>query len=168
MKCYGEFICSNCGAITKKSFDINSEEDIENLFSICICGKEVRRYIPTSIRSAILCLAQKGYKIRMIYEDTMGIAFVPKQDIHDVKFPKDLPYEFSYDTTEEEADIIVNARLAERDFEGIDEKQYRKEAAQNLFDWVSKLPVIDNNTLYIDRTKEKSSVKLANDVPITE
>lgn len=141
-KVYGEFICSNCGTITFQQFLINDINNIPPLHIICECGKRVEQYIPSSMRKIIMSLARKGYKIRMINEPTLGIVLNHKLNIEDKSFPK-LPYEFTYNTTEPEGDIIANQRIQVGDFEGLNKEIYIKEAIENLLDWTTQLPTVD-------------------------
>lgn len=151
-KCFGEFICSNCGKVTKKKFILNSPEQIKDLYVDCTCGKHVEQYIPSSLREAILCLAAKGYKIFMTNEKTIGIVFngrLPEIPI------ESLPYEFTLNTTEEEGDILLNERCQYEDFEGVDEDEYRKQAIENLIDFCRTLPTIgDGEYVVIDEEEE--------------
>lgn len=157
MRCYGEFLCSKCGRITKEKFEIDTTDDIDQLYIECHCGKHVEQFIPTSMRDIILSLASKGYKMKMIMPATLGIVFNHRVDINDKKYPQ-LPYEFSYDMTEEEGDIICNQRMQYEDYEGLDKDAYIKEATQNLQDWADNMPFIEHG-VYEDRTKEDKNDK---------
>ena len=57
---------------------------------------------------------------------------------------------------EPEGDIMMNARIAAMDFEGLDEKEYYKQAIENFTDWCRQLPTISDGE-YIDLTKEDVS-----------
>lgn len=158
MKCFGEFICANCGRVIKKSFEVPQVESAEELNKFydslgvqCECGLFVQQYIPVEMRSALLSLASKGYKVSLINTGTLAIILNEKLDLSQLP---ELPYEFTYDTTEPEGDIIMNARMAAQDFEGLDEEQYIKEAIENLTDWCRDLPLIKHGE-YIDLTKEE-------------
>lgn len=146
MKCFGEFVCSKCGAIIKQKFDIKPEE-IGSLYVDCpICGKHVETYIPTKMRAPIMNLASKGYKMRMFNEKTLAIVLNMKIDPETL--PR-LPHEFIYNTLEPEGDIIVNDRLASKDgYEG-----YYEKALENLYDFCTTLPTISDG-VYLDLTKE--------------
>lgn len=156
-KVYGEFLCSKCGTITFQQFYVDNKENIPQLHITCECGAEVEQYIPLSMRSIIISLAKKGYKIRMINEPTLGIVLNHKLNIEDKSFPK-LPYEFTYNTTEPEGDIICNERMQVGDFEGLNKDTYIKEAIENLLDWTTQLPTIDNGK-YVKKKEIISLIK---------
>ena len=105
------------------------------------------------MRTALLTLASKGYRVSLINTGTLAIILNEKLDL---KSLPELPFEFSYDTTEKDVDIIMNARMAADNFEGLDKDQYIKEAIENLTDWCRALPVIKDGE-YIDLTKEESN-----------
>ena len=149
-KCFGEFVCSSCGRVTKQKFAFSDESQINNLGITCGCGKYVETFIPVSMREPILCLAQKGYKMKMFNEPTLGIVLAHKLDIS--KLPE-LPYEFSYDTTEEDVDIIMNARMANNDYEGIDKEEYIANSILNLLDFCRLLPTLSDGE-YIENEEE--------------
>ena len=159
-KCYGEFLCANCGRVIKQSFtipdDITTADELQKFYDHlgveCKCGMTVQQYIPVQMRTALLTLASKGYKVSLINTGTLAIILNEKLDVD--KLPE-LPYEFTYDTTEAEGDIIMNARMAANDYEGLDKDQYIKEAIENLTDWCRELPTIKDGE-YIDLTKEVS------------
>ena len=159
-KCFGEFLCANCGRVIKQSFTvprIETSEELEkfydNLGVECECGMFVQQYIPVQMRTALLTLASKGYRVSLINTGTLAIILNEKLDLESLP---ELPFEFSYDTTEKDVDIIMNARMAADDFEGLDKDQYIKEAIENLTDWCRTLPVIKDGE-YIDLTKEESN-----------
>lgn len=159
-KCFGEFLCANCGRVIKQSFTvppIETSEELEkfydNLGVECECGMFVQQYIPVQMRTALLTLASKGYRVSLINTGTLAIILNEKLDLESLP---ELPFEFSYDTTEKDVDIIMNARMAADDFEGLDKDQYIKEAVENLTDWCRALPVIKDGE-YIDLTKEESN-----------
>ena len=160
-KCYGEFLCANCGRVIKKSFTIPQVETAEELEKFydslgvqCDCGLFVQQYIPVVMRDALLALAAKGYKISLINTRTVGIVFNHKLTEDELNALPELPYEFSYDMTEPEGDIMMNARIAAMDFEGLDEEEYYKQAIENFTDWCRQLPAISDGE-YIDLTKEE-------------
>ena len=159
-KCFGEFLCANCGRVIKQSFTvppIETSKELEKFYDSlgveCECGMFVQQYIPVQMRTALLTLASKGYRVSLINTGTLAIILNEKLDL---KSLPELPFEFSYDTTEKDVDIIMNARMAADDFEGLDKDQYIKEAIENLTDWCRALPVIKDGE-YIDLTKEESN-----------
>ena len=146
-KCFGEFVCSSCGRVTKQKFAFSDESQINNLGITCGCGKYVETFIPVSMREPILCLAQKGYKMKMFNESTLGIVLAHKLDVS--KLPE-LPYEFSYDATEEDVDIIMNARMANNDYEGIDKDKYIADSIWNLLDFCRALPTLSDGEYIVN------------------
>ena len=105
-KCFGEFLCANCGRVIKQSFTVppietskELEKFYDNLGVECECGMFVQQYIPVQMRTALLTLASKGYRVSLINTGTLAIILNEKLDLESLP---ELPFEFSYDTTEKD------------------------------------------------------------------
>ena len=154
MKCYGDFVCSECATIAHKSFEIEKPEDASGLSITCPhCGKEnVQVVIPSNMIDIIKLMTIKGYKILVINGKTLCIVIKGRYKGIELE---DLPHEFILDCTESDGDIIINGRLRADDFEGIDKEQYIKDAVDNLLNWVRKLPEVGEGR-YINMDEVKS------------
>ena len=141
MKCYGDFVCSRCATIAHKSFEIEKPEDASGLGITCPhCGKEnVQVVIPSCMKDIIKNMTFKGYKILAINAKTLCIVISGRYENVELH---NIPSEFVLDCTEPEGDIIINGRLQADDFEGLDKDEYIKEAIDNIYNWVRKLPEV--------------------------
>ena len=154
-KYYGDYVCSKCAPIAHHSFEAaNEKEAINHTITCPTCGREgIQTVIPSDMKAIVKQLIFKGYHVFNIYPKTLGIVIA---DRFQGDCLEELPHEFILDCTEEIGDIIVNARMQNDDYEGIEggEEQYRRDSIINLLNWVRKLPEIGKGK-YIDLDIQK-------------
>ena len=152
MKVSGNFACGKCPVIVYDEFDIDETKinDKNYLFnSIFVkcpsCGKKISDDIPNILLVVAKALVNRGYSIKMCFENTLGIAFSPQLTEEDIKkYNITPPNEFNIDLTENGITIVSNDRMQANDYEGLDKEEYINTSLINLLSFAKSLPTIGN------------------------
>lgn len=123
-------ICNNCNTIFYKEF----EKDVKSYKCKCpICGSETNIWVPNSMKVLVRMLVLKGYKIKSIFYDQLGLEINPIADNMKTLLSS-LPSDYVYaDINSDNSFIFYNEKLYNK--EEVPDN-YRVLKTTELLNWI--------------------------------